>query len=267
MSLRRSFSRPKRLLDIVLPGISRPVNSLLSCSMARIALIAAGALLSVFDSARGEAASRIQLTAEEVEKIMAQAVTQASRDNRSAIIAITDREGFLLSIWDVKGRLPNPLPPFSLTDEGTLKLYSLVAGAITRASTAAFLSSDENAFTTRTAGFIIQQHFPPGVRNTPTGPLVGVGFSSLFYSDVNRVKLIPPGFDGAALVSPTISPGVRAPAFPLTSLNDSPGGLPLYINGDLVGGLGVTGDGSPTDLTPAGAIFFKETQRTATPGF
>jgi uncharacterized protein GlcG (DUF336 family) len=50
-------------------------------------------------------------------------------------------------------------------------------------------------------------------------------------------------------------------------LNDSPGGVPLYKDGLLVGGVGVTGDGDPTDLAPAGAIFFKETQKNATTGF
>ena len=225
----------------------------------RLALCAAAVLTT---HAQGE-----QLTAEEVELIMAQAVTEASRTNRNAIIAITDREGFLLSLWDVGNRIPTPLPAFSLTDKAIIKLYSEVAGAITRAGTAAVLSSDQNAFTSRTAGFIIQQHFPPGIRNTTPGPLVGVGLSNLFYSDVNRVKLIPPGFDGSASVSPVVSPGVRAPAFPLSSLNDSPGGVPLYKGGHLVGAIGVTGDSSPTDLTPAGAIFFDETQKKATTGF
>jgi uncharacterized protein GlcG (DUF336 family) len=228
----------------------------------------------------------VQLTKEEVELIVAQAATEASRIERSAIIAVTDREGFVLALWDVKKRLPQQLPRFdvTVTNETNLKAYSLVAAAVTRASSAAFLSSDEEAFTSRTAGFIIQQHFPPGVRNTGTGPLVGVGFSSLFFSDVNRVKLIPPGFVGSAstdqLVNGVgtaipagtinradISPGVRAPLFPLTSLNDSPGGVPLYKGGHLVGGIGVTGDGDPTDLTPAGAILFGQTQKTATTGF
>ncbi len=207
-----------------------------------------------------------QLTAEEVEIIVAQAATHASREHRSAIIAVTDREGFLLALWDMGGQLPNQLPAFDLS-KPVLKIYGLAGGAITRASTAAFLSSDQNAFTSRTAGYIIQQHFPVGVRNTPPGPLVGVGLSSLFFSDVNRVKLIPPGFSGSQRTISTVSPGARSSAFPLSSLNDSPGGVPLYKDGHLVGGIGVTGDGSPTDLAPAAAIFFRETQRDATPGF
>ena len=137
------------------------------------------------------------------EEIIAQASTKASKINQDAIIAVTDREGFVLAIWDVGNDFPATLPPFNLGDLANVKLYSRVAGAITRASTAAFLSSNQNAFTSRTAGFIIQQHFPPGVRNAPPGPLVGVGFSSLFFTDVNRVKLIPPGFNGAQLGSPT----------------------------------------------------------------
>jgi uncharacterized protein GlcG (DUF336 family) len=129
------------------------------------------------------------------------------------------------------------------------------------------LSSNQNAFTTRTAGWIIQQHFPPGVKNTPPGPLVGVGFSNLFYSDVNRIKQIPTGFDGSEPVASNVSPGARAPGVIFTSLQDSPGGVPLYKNGELVGGVGVTGDGSPTNLSAAAAIIANETQKDSTPGF
>jgi hypothetical protein len=152
-----------------------------------------------------------------------------------------------------------------------------IAAAVSRAGTAAFLSSDENAFTSRTAGYIIQQHFPVGVRNTPNGPLVGVGFSNLFYSDVNRYKQIPPGFDPLSLApsmgtpgdphTKLISAGVRGLSVPLTSLNDSPGGVPLYKGGHLVGGIGVTGDGSPTDDSAAAAILSGFSQRTVTTGY
>jgi len=212
-------------------------------------------------------ADHAQLTRDDVERVLAQAATEASRINPKAIIAVTDREGFLLGVWDMNGRLPDPIPALNLADPNSIKTYGLLAGPVTRASTAAFLSSDQNAFTTRTAGFIIQQHFPPGVRNAGPGPLVGVGLSSLFYSDVNRVKLIPPDFDGSAPVPPNVSPGVRAPLLPLTSLNDSPGGVPLYKNDRLVGGVGVVGDRSPTDLAPAGAIFFEDNRKDATTGF
>lgn len=258
------------------------MQQFLSRSKVRFAALAVS-VAAMLPSARVEAGI-VQLTKEEVEQVVAQAATDAKRNNRSAIIAVTDREGFVLALWDVKKRLPRQLPPFPIfleKDIATVKTYALVAAAVTRASTAAFLSSDQNAFTTRTAGFIIQQHFPPGVRNTSPGPLVGVGFSSLFFTDINRAKLIPPGFQGdfstdqliqfgqIVTVQPdnAISPGVRAPLFPLTTLDDSPGGVPLYKGGHLVGGVGVTGDGDPTDLCPAGAIVFKQGQKAATTGF
>jgi uncharacterized protein GlcG (DUF336 family) len=194
-----------------------------------------------------------QLTKSDVEKIIAQGVHYAKKHSPHSVIAVVDREGFTLGVWDVDGGTPPNL--------------GVVAAAAGRAGAAAFLSSNQNAFSTRTAGWIIQQHFPPGVRNTPPGPLVGVGFSNLFYSDVNRIKIVPPGFNGAALVPADQSPGARAPGITFTGLQDSPGGVPLYKSGQLVGGVGVTGDGEPTDLAAAAAILFGQTQKDATSGF
>jgi uncharacterized protein GlcG (DUF336 family) len=203
-----------------------------------------------------------QLNQSDVERIFAQAITYATQVDPRAVIAVVDREGFVLGVWSVQGNVPE---------------LGVIAAAVSRAGTAAFLSSNQDAFTSRTAGYIIQQHFPPGVRGTSPGPLVGVGFSNLFYSDVNRFKSFTPGFNPLDL-SPTpgtpgdphtgqISPGVRGFSVPLTSLNDSPGGVPLYKSGELVGGIGVTGDGSPTDLSAASAILANETQKNATPGY
>ncbi len=101
--------------------------------------------------------------------------------------------------------------------------------ARTKAATAAFLSSGGNAFSTRTASFIVQEHFPPGVDGTPGGPLFGVQFSSLACSDVKTPNAV-------------------------LGLSADPGGLPLYEDGRLVGGVGVEGDGvygvdrDPSDL-------------------
>ena len=88
----------------------------------------------------------------------------------------------------------------------------LVADAIAKAGAAAFLSSDNNAFCSRTAGDIVQQHFPPGIANKAPGPLVGVNFSSLGFSDINKLKA--PG----SVISYGSSPGLTlvAPPMPIT---------------------------------------------------
>src|SRR6185369_9841953 len=113
------------------------------------------------------------LTLPDVQRVIAQAATRAAAISTNSVIAVVDREGFVLGVWTANGATPSALDELD---------------AITKAGTAAFLSSDQNAFTTRTAGFIVQQHFPPGLRNRPPGPLVGVNFSNLSFSDVNRFK-------------------------------------------------------------------------------
>lgn len=165
-----------------------------------------------------------QLTEADVRQIITQAASRAAQISPNSVIAVTDREGFVLGVWNVRGGEPSAPE---------------IATCVSKAGTASYLSSDQNAFTSRTAGFIIQQHFPPGVKNTPTGPLVGVGLSNLFFSDINKFKA--PG--SVTIFSP--APGLALVPVPLTSLDGSPGGLPLYKGGHLVGGVGVTGDGTP----------------------
>ena len=181
-----------------------------------------------------------QLTSSDVQSVIAQAVTRATALTGSplktnAVIALTDREGWVLGVWALNTNSTAADP--------------LVAEAIAKAGTAAFLSSDNNAFSSRTAGFIVQQHFPPGIANKPPGPLVGVNFSQLGFSDINKFKA--PG----SVISYGSSPGLTlvAPPLPITGgLSGTPGGLPLYKNGRLVGGVGVAGNGvSPLSVTPA----------------
>ena len=62
-------------------------------------------------------------------------------------------------------------------------LLNNIAKSLTRARTGAFFESREDAFSTRTARFIIQDNFPHPVPNTMAGPLYGVQFSTLPFSD------------------------------------------------------------------------------------
>jgi uncharacterized protein GlcG (DUF336 family) len=110
--------------------------------------------------------------------------------------------------------------------ENTAAKYAVIQ-ATARARTAAFFESTQDAFTSRTARFIIQPNFPGGVDNTEAGPLLGVEFSNALGTDA-----LPPG----------LTSGIAA------GLSGDPGGIPLFLNGQPVGAIGVAGDGS--DVAP-----------------
>ncbi len=158
---------------------------------------------------RGAAAT---LTVADVTQIIQQAV-KAVPPGLNAVIAVSDREGFILGVYGVNGAP-------SLGSTGLAEV-----NAIDKAGTAAYLSSNGEAFTSRTAGFIIQPHFPPGIMNTGTGPLTGVGLSSLPFSPINHFRNPNPALQGQGILN--------------TSLSGNPGGVPLYKGGVLVGGVGV----------------------------
>lgn len=155
------------------------------------------------------------LTQAELTAIYGQAADRAAEFSPNGfVIAVVDRDGQVLLVRSAAtGAAVAPADP-------------KFAIAVSKAGTAVFLSSNQNAFTSRTAGFIIQQNFPPRVLNRPPGPLVGVGFSNMAFSDVNFFTTLG---------------GLRIAG---TRLYGSPGGVPLYKNGALVAGIGVTGDGT-----------------------
>ncbi len=133
-------------------------------------------------------------------------------------IAVTDREGNVLGVF----RMTRPG-----VSGGTVTTQSLGSLSITKARTAAYLSSNQQAFTSLTACFITRSHFPPGQFNTAAGPLYGVGFSQLPNGDIQ-----PNGDIGARLINGR-NVIVVGGAFA-----DFPGGVPVYKNGRLAGGLG-----------------------------
>jgi len=177
-----------------------------------------------------EAVAPSTLTVADVEQAIAQAVAEANAQGAKATIAVVDRVGNVLAVFRMNGAPAT----FTITSgrgvtgglEGLAILPSELA-AISKAITGAYLSSEGNAFTSRTASQIIQQNFNPGEDNQPSGPLSGVQFSQLSCSDVSRQA-------SAGTIGPK-----RAPL----GLSADPGGLPLYKNGIVVGGIGVLADG------------------------
>lgn len=191
--------------------------------------------------------SSSRLTVADVETIVAQAVHEADALGvDTATIAVVDRVGNVLGVFrtapaeaqqvviasefDQDGdvvisaglegiRLPVAPAPVRIDDQA----------AIAKAITGAYLSSEGNAFSTRTANQIVQENFNPGEFNQPSGPLFGVQFSQLACSDFSRA------FTGAGSdAGPKRSP---------LGLSADPGGFPLYKEGVPVGGVGVIADG------------------------
>lgn len=181
------------------------------------------------------------LSVADVQRIIAQAVGEANARSLPSVIAITDRVGNVLAVFEMNGAAATAKTS-ALTATGVINSplvdaqgldVPAAAGAIAKAVTGAYLSSSGNAFSTRTASQIVQEHFPPAptTAGLESGPLFGVQFSQLPCSDFNQRF----GNAGtAALIGPKRSP---------LGLSADPGGLPLYKNGVVVGAIGVMGDG------------------------
>lgn len=183
------------------------------------------------------------LSTADVQRVLAQAIGEAQARGLSSTIAVTDRVGNVLAVFAMTGapgttKLSrkqiggNAAPGTEIGLQGA-EVPSTTA-AIAKAITGAYLSSGGNAFSTRTASQIVQEHFPPAptTAGLESGPLFGVQFSQLPCSDLNR--RFSAGGGTGAFIGPKRSP---------LGLAADPGGFPLYKNGVVVGGIGVSGDG------------------------
>ncbi len=172
------------------------------------------------------------LSAADVQTIIARAAAQASAQGDAAVISVVDRPGNVLAVFRMPGAPANANIPGAPNGQD-IDIQGLAvpaeAAAIAKAITGAYLSSGGNAFSTRVASQIVQEHFPPSptTLGLESGPLFGVQFSQLPCSDLSSRF-------GDGMIGPQRSPlGLAADA----------GGFPLYKNGVMVGGVGVMADG------------------------
>src|SRR6185295_663377 len=89
------------------------------------------------------------------------------------------------------------------------------------------------AMSTRTVGFLAQCNYPPGIDAEPPGPY-------------NGLQEMLSGFTGSCGNITPISAFVPNPNFP-NGITIFPGGFPLYRNGQMIGAIGISGDGVDQD--------------------
>jgi uncharacterized protein GlcG (DUF336 family) len=211
------------------------------------------------------------LTLQEVQRIVDQAVAQANRtraqvrlpfgQTASFIIAITDADGSILAEF----RMPDAL--FDAVDVvpskarnayyfSTREGYDVLRGILEGSVAANYRWQPDPpagrgwALTSRTLSFGGQPLFPPGIDLEQPGT-PGPWFD-LFVYDTNNPCTEGPG----------PSRGGDRSYLNQNGITWFPGSAPLFKNGQLVGGLGVSGDGvEQNDLvTAAGALGFEPAQ-------
>jgi uncharacterized protein GlcG (DUF336 family) len=180
-------------------------------------------------------AGAVLLTATDVEAVVQAAATSVNSD--AMVIAVTNRQGNILAIYSKPAA-----PATSIANFGVQADTREVAVALAR--TASFFSNDQAPLSSRTVRFISGIHFPPGIAYTANAPLYGIENTNrgcLFHAEYLPGQAFPPArsIDG-------LQPGLGI----LTGkadLNDSdpsavnPGGVPLFKQGVMVGGVGVAG--------------------------
>lgn len=186
-----------------------------------------------------------KLTAEEVDRIVRQAVDAADRTravirlpigNRTRmVIAVSNADGDVLAIF----RMPDATI-FSI-DVATAKARNVAHFSSVAPNVAVDLPGlpPATAVTNRTLSFSSQPFYPPGIDTSDEGPW----FYTLYVPDTLNA----------------CSQGSQPPNPNQNGIVFFPGSLPLYKNGALVGGLGVSGDGVEQDdfVTVAGAQGFE----------
>ena len=165
-----------------------------------------------------------------------QAAAQAA-DPNTMVIAVVDRAGRVLGVY----RKPAAVALASGNFGAQVDVNEL---AVSLARTGAFFSNDQAPLSSRTVRFISGIHFPPGVTNAANAALYGIENSNrgcTLSTNYAAGQNVPPA---RSISGATTSLGVATGKADLmdsdpTAVN--PGGVPLFRNGSLIGGIGVAG--------------------------
>jgi len=188
------------------------------------------------------------LTAEQVNQIVTNAVNTALQTRAAIRLPLGSRARMMIAVSDLDGTI---IAIYRMHDA---TVFSIDVAA-TKARNVIYFSGPNRttadlpgvpmgtAVTNRTIGFGAQPFYPPGIDGTSPGP-----FFDLYVQDVAN-----PCTQGAD------PPGPPGPNASQSGIVFFPGSEPLYINGTLVGGLGVSGDGVDQDdyVTSGGAAGFE----------
>jgi uncharacterized protein GlcG (DUF336 family) len=192
--------------------MKRNRSRVLAFSVLATAVLIAAGILGARQGAEAQAGGR--LTNTELRAILNAGEAQALKEPSLLRLPAGSTTRMHIAVCDRVGRL---LVIRSMQDawEGSIDI------AIAKARTAALFSSNQNALSSRDIGILSQAHFRGGNAADEAGPLWGIW-------NTNQFPL-------ANLTGPR------------NGLVTFPGGVPLYKNNLLVGGVGVSGDGVDQD--------------------
>jgi len=230
-----------------------------------LALGAAGALALLFGGCGGGGSSitppaipvpSVQpLQIADVQKIIQAAVNSANVD---MVVAVVDRAGFVLGVFRTQNAPNVAIGNFSATvDANDL--------AVALARTGAFFSNNQAPLSSRTVRFISGIHFPAGVENQPPADLYGIENTNRGCTLIND-----PTFENQ--IPPSSSLGGGFGLGVITGKKDeldsdanvvNPGGLPIFYQNVLLGGIGVVTSSMNPNVAEYTAFAGATTQRGA----
>jgi uncharacterized protein GlcG (DUF336 family) len=190
----------------------------------------------------------------DVQKIVQAAVNSANVD---MVVAIVDRAGFELGVFRTQNA-----PVTALANFGQTLDANDVAVALAR--TGAFFSNDQAPLSSRTVRFISGIHFPPGVTNQPPADLYGIENTNRGCTLVSSVAFqsqIPPSLALGGGFGLGVLTG-KADAMDSNPLAVNPGGVPIFYQNVVVGGIGVVTSSSDPNVAEYAAFAGSTTQRT-----